>query len=64
MGRAQQLFGICALTVLEARAERVRALEQPVAKVDLAAAFLEASLPARVRFACRHCSSFPALKIH
>jgi len=39
MGRAQQLFGICALTVLEARAERVRALEQPVAKVDLAPAF-------------------------
>src|SRR6187551_2683953 len=58
MGGAQQLFVIGALAAFEARCERVRALEQTVPKVDLAIAFLEASLPARVRFACRHCSSF------
>lgn len=58
MSRAQQLFGIRALTAFEARCERICALEQTVSKVDLALTFLEAPFQARVRFTCRHYSSF------
>jgi len=58
MGRAEQLFGIRTLALLEARVERIRALERPVSEVDLALPVRDASFPTCVCLACCHDSSF------
>lgn len=59
MGRAEQFFGIRTLAVLEARIERIRALERPVSEVDLALPILDAPFPTCVCLACCHDISFP-----
>src|SRR4051812_4996678 len=60
MGRAEQFFGIRTLAVVEARVERIRALERPVPEIDLARPVLDAPFPTCVCLACCHDSSFSA----
>src|SRR5581483_3358859 len=59
MGRAEQFFGIRTLAVLEARIERIRAVERPVSEVDLALPILKGPVPTCVALARCHDTSLP-----